>query len=221
MNLQSMTARTIRVRIKGGDTPEELCSRYSCTEDELKARISKLYTHSKQAKEIWNNLVANRKINRKAEQPPAEETAQPEETTVAENVTTVIEDSNTPETATVTLEELLAKEEDLSKKIMEIETERKRLVAEHVGYLNNVRAIEGELRGILESLASCQARYDEAIEKANSIVAVVTDKINPVLRSERAALEAVRREIEAKKTVTLFVYEEGHIEAPDHPSFVL
>lgn len=224
-NLQALTSRVLRIRIKENATTEELCSKYRCTEDELKDRIFKLYTHSKQAKDIWNKLEANRKINRKAsmKQPVStiEETAQPEETTVTENVTTVIEDSNTPETVTVTLEELLAKEEDLSKKIMEIETERKRLVAEHVGYLNNVRAIGGELRGISESLASCQARYDEAIEKANSIVAVVTDKINPVLRSERAALEAVRREIEAKKTVTLFVYEDGHIEAPDHPSFVL
>lgn len=119
-NLQALTSRVLRIRIKENTTTEELCSKYRCTEDELKDRIFKLYTHGKQAKDIWNKLEANRKINRKAsmKQPVStiEETAQPEETTVTENVTTVIEDSNTPETVTVTLEELLAKEEDLSKK---------------------------------------------------------------------------------------------------------
>lgn len=221
-NLQALTSRVLRIRIKENTTTEELCSKYRCTEDELKDRIFKLYTHGKQAKDIWNKLEANRKINRKApmKQPVStiEETAQPEETTTEP---TLISEETATEVATTTLEELLDKEKTLSGKVIAIEAERKRWITEHLGCLNNLRAIEGELRNITESLASCQARYDEAIEKANSIVAVVTDKINPVLRSERAALEAVRREIEAKKTVTLFVYEDGHIEAPDHPSFVL
>ena len=218
-NVQALTSRVLRIRIKENATPEELCSRYSCTEDELKARISKLYTHNKQAKEIWNNLVANRKINRKAEQPPVEEPAQPEETSITEP--TITPEETATEVSATTLEELLTKEKTLSDKVMAIEAERKRWIAEHLGCLNNLRSIEGELRGIEESLASCQARYDEAIEKANNIAAVVVDKINPVLKSERAALEAVRREIEAKKTITLFVYEDGRIEAPDHPNFVL
>ncbi len=66
-SIQSLTARQLKSFIKNGFTPEEIQSRYACTDNELKTRIGQLYHQGSndKAREIYKELEANRKKARK------------------------------------------------------------------------------------------------------------------------------------------------------------
>lgn len=214
MNL-SFTPRDLRICIKSGCTPEDLCSRYGCTDEKLRAHIAKIYQRGKEAQKIYKSLEGNRKIAHKKQ---VAETPVVPDSSETVNATEETENSNSD---TLTLSELEDKEQSLSCDLMSIETKRKELLAEHANRIEDLRNIQSELGEIQASLKSCRERYDQVVREANEIAVQINREINPVLKETKVALETVRHEIETKKTVSLFVFADGRIEAQDRPDLIL
>ncbi|MBO7132309.1 hypothetical protein J6V85_03600 [Candidatus Saccharibacteria bacterium] len=219
MELHSLTAKHIRVHIKNGSTPEDLMAHYSCTEAELKEHIQRLYSqgNGKRAQDILNALKANRKKPSRKSKAGADAAVATIPVTMR-TLGELMDDLGIEPPPEKTLADLEEEERVLSDEVMALESQHKALAQKHHACIGNLRNLQAKLEEIKSLLQSCRDDYEEGVAEANTIA----DQMNEIcnLRREKVvALEAVRQLIEEKKTVTLYVYADGRIEASDNPEF--
>ena len=224
------SAKQVHAFIKNGNTPESLCKRYNCTEEDIKNRLSKLYRQpgSTRGQELYAALEANRKIARKktvkentvpeaAVNPDVILPTDPEETQCeATPASSPCESSENPPS----IEELQQEEKNLSDEVIALEGEHKKWQSDYHERKKALRELQGKIEQIKERLESCRIDYDRIIEEANNL-AKMMNQISEARRAKVVALEAVRQQLEERKNVTLYVYADGRIESPDHPEAVL
>ena len=209
--LRLLTSKHLRDAIKHGDTPEVLQERYSCTEEELKEKIRLLYKQEKQAQEVFNSLKANRK---KPQRKLKDIAAQP--TPPVEEIEVVTPSPRQEKT----LVDLMQEERTLSREVINLENQHKALAQKRRPHLGNLRKLQDRIKGIEASLKACHDEYQQSVEQANAIAEQMND-ISAIRRDKVAKLEAVRQEIEIKSTISIYVYEDGRIEASDNPEFII
>lgn len=118
------------------------------------------------------------------------------------------------------LEDLKVEEKSLSDKIIELEGEHKELSCQHRACNNELRKLQGEIEIIKNSLRDCKSRFDTIVTRADDIAQHMND-ISVLRREKMATLGKVRQEIEDKSNVIIYVYNDGTIEAPENPEFIL
>ena len=228
-----MTAKQLQLSLKRATPLEELCKKYNCSSEEIKSRIEHLYCQgsgSKAAsifKELENNSKKAAQAARKRDETKVSNasTIKPEEISpeiqvkdspVGEPVPANPANPTNPDTSS--LEELTAEEGRLSREVMKLEAEHKDLAQQRRPQIATIRELQKELKIIESKLDDCRQKYEDAVGKANLLADEMNEKSR--LRQEKlSALEAVREQIRQKKTIPLFVYNDGRIEAPDNPDF--
>ncbi len=207
-----MTAKSLRLAIKNGSTPEDLMKKYECTEEELKKRIAQLYNQgkSKISQDLFGELEANRK--KKANKKPKDETPE-------DNPEATVEET-TIEAPVKTLEDLRKEEEILSNTLIQLEGEHKALAERRRPFKKRLEELKSSIDEIAAKLESYKEDFEGCLREANLLAEEMNDLCKPI-REKRVALEELRHEIENRETVTFFVFEDGRIEAPDDPDFVI
>ena len=227
MSIRTLTAKAIQIAIKNGLTPEDLQSRYKCSEVELKERIQQLYSsgNGKKAKDIYSRLIANRKKARSKSTPTSSEVtlvpASPEENSVdAETLETgEIPEATEPQLNIRPLASLKEEEKELSDRVIQLELDHKALAQCRHVCTSKLRSIQEELDKIAPQLQKLHEQYDEIVAEANGH-AEKMNAISAERRELKVALEKVRRDIEEREIVTIFVFADGRIE-PDNTDFVI
>lgn len=212
MPISQMTAKALKLAIKNGSTPEDLQKKYECTEEELKNRISQLYNQGKSrvSQDLYAELEANRKKHhKKAEIVSEEANAQP-----------VAEEEATDIVAVKTLEDLQKEEQILSDTLIELEGQHKALAERRRPYKKRLEELQKGIDEIRAKLEAYGQEFEECLKEAN-LLAVEMNNLCVPIREKRVALEKLRQEIEDRQTVTLYIYEDGRIEAPDNPEFFI
>ena len=211
MTISAMTAKTLKLAIKNGSTPEDLQSKYECSEEELKIRIGQLYSQgkSKVSKDLFAELEANRKKHHKRPEVVQEE--HDNELVVEEETDTIV--------IVKTLEDLKREEKLLSDSLIDLEGQHTALAERRQPFRNRLKEIQKEIDDMAAKLESYNRDFEACLREAN-LLAEEMNKLCVPIREKRVALEELRQEIENRETVTLFIYEDGRIEA-DNPDFVL
>ena len=204
--LTTLTGKKVRVGIKNGMTVDDFCKRYSCEPAELNVRIGKLFTVNDDAKKIWGEILANEK------KPKAKVTAVEEvvgTSKVADNATEGEATDDTPPRAP-TLDELKSSESELSDKLIEMEKAYKACYQDRD---------EGrkKYRSLLDDIKSIKKQFDAKVHDAEVIIRrddEIVGKMNGIwteYRDKRAALEAIRAQIEEMSKIVLCVYKDYEI----------
>ena len=233
------SARQVHTFIKAGNTPEDLCERYSCTEEDIKSRLLQLYHQpgSSKGQEMYAALEANRKVARRktTKETPAPEVSVNSNPSLPETTAeiqcepnpaplsceaTSASSSSEPLENPPSIEELQLEEKILSDTVIALDTEHKNWQSEYHARKKALRELQDKIEQIKESLESCRADYDHIIEEANDL-AQKMNQISEARRAKLVALEAVRQKLEELESVTLYVYADGCIESQDHPEAVL
>ena len=212
MNFRTATCRKIKTLIKQGHTSEELCERFECTEEELEEHIRLLFKAGSDG--VLRDLDANRK---KARPKPHEEVV--EEVTESSDLESV----TTPEQERPTdpsIDELRAREQNLSDKVMSLEVSHEELKGKRRAILKSLRGISEELEGLERQAQSCRDRATKLVAQADEIASAMND-ISDKRRDVRLELDIIRKKIEERSTVSIYVYADGHIGTPDNQEFVL
>ncbi len=218
------TARQLRTYIKSGLTPEELGKRFDCTTADIKGHIMRIYHRNQNdlAEKLWRSLEDNYKL-------PGKNKSSVSPTDLAEAVQAVtgsdassqddlevIEPIAEKDLSQLTEDELRERESSLSRAVMSLESEHKKWMAELRLRNKALRDIQVEVEDIERQLRSCGERYDRIVDEANQI-GTAMNKISTIRRDKLATLEAIRQKLDELKTVNLFIYADGRIEAPDDP----
>lgn len=218
----SMSAKQLKIAIKNGYTTDDLAAKYKCTAEDVNQRIAQLYNQSnpKTIQEIHNDLETNRKKShhrKKAEAVTA--TSQ-----VVEDEIVSVSISGTevaPTTPPVkTIEELYAEEKSLSDSLIFLEGEHKKFAEERTVIRRYLETLKEKIDQIESTLRELGEDYEQKMADANNYADEMNNLCTPI-REKRAALESLRIEIEKRQTITVYVYEDGRIEAPDNPEFII
>ena len=213
MSISNLTAKQLKIDIKKGCTPEDLEQRYGCSNEDLRKRIQQLYSqgNGRKAQDVYKELEANRKLPRRVKKEEPAPDDQPSEETDA-----------VPETendGTLTLEDLIATAEGLSAAVVDLEGQHKALAGERHACIANLRQLQKKIEEIEVELQECHDTYEQSVSRANAL-ADEMNRISANRREKVVALEAVRCEIEERQKISLFVYDDGRIEAVDKPDFI-
>lgn len=196
--------KDIQLYIKKGLTAKDVAEKCGITEEGVFERIDLIYKNAKCADKAKNSLEANAKKARpKATQLPV---GVPVEE-LQESYTT----SNTIDTPLKTLSELQEEEATLSSRLIELEIEHKNFLSAHHGKIKELRKYQAELNEIEKSLSKCHEKFEATAEKADEL-AEKANNLSDVIRERRVALEEVRRELEERTSVVLYVHDDGVIE---------
>lgn len=118
------------------------------------------------------------------------------------------------------LGELMRREEILSKEVIELENQHKGLMQKHRNNRKTLTALLADATRHYQEFLACEEKSNRAIEEINQIATEINQAVES--RKEKITeLEEVRRQIDNKKVISLFVYQDGNIEAPNDPSFVI
>ena len=214
MNINLMTAKTLKLAIKNGLTPEDLMEKYECTEEELKKRIGQLYNQGKS--KVSQDLYAELEANRKKHHRKAEEVADKADEVAVQSTT---EGEPAPIIVVKTLEDLRKEEQILSNSLIDLEGRHKAFAERRRLYKKNLEELKNSIDKIKAKLEEYSSEFENCLREAN-LLAVEMNNLCVPIHAKRVALGQLRQEIEDRETTTLFVYEDGHIEADD-PGFVL
>ena len=224
MLVSSMSKKHLRDAIKHGYTTDDLTVKYECTAEDLEYRIGQLYSQNnpKVIKEIYNDLEANRKKNQKKKVDAPEVVSTTDLVTGDEMVFASVE--NIEELPVVplikTLDDLRAEEKVLSNTLIQLEGEHKKHAEKRVSIRRHLEDLKNKITEIEATLKKLGEEYEQKMAEANSL-AEEMNKLCVPIREKRSALESLRREIEERQKVTIYVYEDGRIEVPDNPEFVI
>lgn len=115
-----------------------------------------------------------------------------------------------------TLEQLLAKEKELSSKVCELEGQHKELVAERKALISNLEKCQNALRE-LQRLLHAQEENVTRNYEAYVECAAKMEMLNAEKKQYTEQLEAIRQQIEDRKKINIFVYEEAAFEVENIP----
>lgn len=234
MSISRVTAKQFRLFVKEGETLESLQERFSCTEEEIEARLEQIYHRSKkEVQGIMSDLKANRK---KPHRKSGDIKIEPKTVTTKDVPGEEIKDNGKdvdvkiteienekPETNTEKKEAILRlaeKEQNLSDEVISLEVKHKELAQCHHAQMGDLRKLQEEIENIKSALQDCHDKYETIVRDANR-VAEEMNSISQIRRERITELESVRQEIKERRKITIFVYRDGSIEAPDNPDFVV
>ena len=211
--MKNLTAKKIQICLKNGYTPEEMMEKYECSLEELEAEISRIYHEGNgtKAKAIFAEFEANRKKANRRKKPVE---------TVVEEPTTEEPAPTEPTPAPRTLADLQSEENTLSHEVMALEAQYEALLGNHRVDYAKLRAVQERLEKLKAELIKCKNDYEQVAANIDRI----SKELNEVSKNRRdklVALDQVRQEIDEMLAVVLYVYEDGQIEAPEHPEFIL
>ena len=240
--IYAMTSREFEAKIRTGMTVGDFCAEYGCSDEEFDARIRVIYTQERKRKEISRKLKSNEKLKSRNGQskkstsptPQAKRIAKPAPQAAADDEPKGIETSAErtepeaskpaepetikpaePETTQPTeLEVLMAKEEALSEEICQLEVDHKEAWNEHRKVADSIRSIFEHVEKLKAELKACVDDYQVKLGEARKYETEMTQK-SADWRVKRAELDEVRARIAKLTAVSVFVYEDGNIEAED------
>lgn len=208
MEARTLTGKKVKIGIKNGLTVKDFCAKYECTQDELMARIERLFTVSGVARQIWNEIVANEKKATKAKT-IAEKEDISDTTKVADKVTEEeIAESTPPHVPT--LDELRVSESEYSDTMIEMEKAYKACYQERDNGRKKYQAIRDDIQQLKTALEARRHEAQMIIQKDKELV----ERMNGIYaeyRIEREALEAIRSQIEELSKIVLCVYSSREI----------
>lgn len=204
--LRNITAKKLKTGIKNGNTRQDFCQKFECTEEELFQRIEQLYTVKGTAQEVWKEIIANEKKAR------AKRT---KEESIVEVGETNLEPINEQESEfELEIEELKANEQSLRDELFDLEVEHKKLTSKR-------RALREGFSALVEEIQKLQEEYNEKGAKAEEIaqmdmeIVSQMNSISDVYREKRRGLEALQTLIESRSKIDILVYEDGEITCLD------
>lgn len=225
-SLNSLDAYAVRRDMKKRIGFDEYCQTYGCSDDDLVYHIRRLFVadgdkiikqmrkisaenkdellrRAKKSQKQSRRLLDKSGTNGKAADTPEEDqnTSNPPP----------MEISASPSDPLVALRE---QEQYLSDRVIQLESEHKRLNGLHCGCLDQLRGIQKEIETIREELKQKGAAYEQIVERNNQIV----QDMNAISQQRSGLLSElgdVRQEIKAKTVIEVFVYTNGDIELAD------
>lgn len=203
--LRKLTGKKVHNGIKHGTTIADFCEIYSCTEDELKDRIGQIFTQKTVADKIWKEIVANAKKPK----PKATISEEVVDTPKVADAVAEVESSDT-DPHVPTLDELKASEAELSATVIGLEVDWKALYQQRNDGKKKCQTLFDEIKALK---AQCVAKGEEAdaLAKKDEDLANQMNAIWVRHRAERAALEAIRSQIEEMSKIVLCVYNDHEI----------
>lgn len=216
----TMTAKQLRVFLKGGMTTDDVCSKYGCTTMDLHERIFQLYGKDEKGRDdIFKSLKANEKKSKpksaKQETDGAVEQTTPEQTrpeTVepeqsAPEQTQPEQDSKSESSELETLTEL---EKTLSHEVMMLEGKHKEEVELRRQSVNKLRDYQRQILELQDKIWTLAQNFDSEAELGDAHAKRMKELSEGMhVKSER--LEEVRKRLEELTTVTIAVYDSGEI----------
>jgi len=240
--IYAMTSREFESKIRTGMTVDDFCAEYGCSDEEFDARIRVIYTQERKRKEISRKLKSNEKLKSRNGQskkstsptPKAERAAKPAPQAAADDEPKGIETSAEPTepeaikptepeavkptepeaTQPTELEVLMAKGEALSEEICMLEVDHKEAWNEHRKVADSIRSIFEHVEKLKAELKACVDDYQVKLGEARKYETEMAQK-SADWRVKRAELDEVRARIAKLTAVSVFVYEDGSIEAED------
>lgn len=209
-DLKKLKGFNIKTGVKRGWTKEKFCEEYGCTEEELFARLSQIYTVKNSRMEVWNDLLANEKKARKKEEPKEETVIQPE---VAEETVNSEEPASESEDCVAvnqSLEELRKSEERQSDKVVELEKQYQAFSSKRYELRKTFQSRQEEMLELKKAYEAKVHEAEEIVQKDNDIV-VRMNEIADEYRLERAMLESIRFAIAERSKITIGVHADGEI----------
>lgn len=217
--------RDVKTCIKNGYGMEDFLEKFNCSEEDLEKRLNKLVHNEGKVAGILSDIRANDKKKGKKKTRSGEKTEVTgpvmTETKVAElePVVGVVAAKTQPKSNKSRLSELGKKELKLSNTCSQLEVERN----DYLNKRNEIKRtvlvnLRAELEEIEDQYKAKFAEYEKQVELLNEY----GEKANELYCEKKqiaTELAEVRAEIETLKTINLFVYENGVIEALDHPEF--
>lgn len=231
--INQMTAREFEKQIRTGMTVDDFCVMYGCSKEEFDDRIHTIFPQERKRKDISRKLRGNEKIKGrtpvtpKAQSatgaPKKQTSAKPEKGKRTESKKPETEPKTAPKTEPKTepeatkptlLEIYKQKEESLSNEICRLESEHKEAWSEHRAVADNIRAITERVEQLKLELKHCVDEFEGQTTRARELEDQM-DKCKEAWRPKRAELDQVRARIAELTTITVFVYDDGTIEAED------
>lgn len=226
MKINQLNAREVRKTIQRGLGIIHLCTKYECTEEELKAQIGRIYKRNDRDRDdiivslVENDHKASKKsITAEAIQEKAETTEMIE---VAES-TEVIDITKVPIDMLVvkdlTLEQLIVLEKIWSKATMDLESEHKALTRKHHGFADKIRHYKKQLGEIKSQLRRIKQEFD-GILKEDAVLIERSVEISSEHNKNQVKLDEMRARINFLTKVVIYVYDDGTI-ASENPEIIL
>ena len=217
--ISTVTSKQIQIYIKKGWLPEEIEEKYGCTNQELKDQLNFLYRkgNGSKAQSIYGQLEANRKKPRPKKKPIE---VRPAEKPVAEEDSSEVAEEQVNFGTEKTLSDLEKEEKVLSDELIDLESKHKALSGKHRECINELRELQNQIKTIRQELVDCHQKFEDVTVRADEIAVQMND-ISVLARPKRMALEGIRQEIADRNTVTICVSNDGTIEAPDNPDFLM
>lgn len=241
--ISAMTSREFEFKIRTGMTVDDFCDEYGCSNEEFDARIRIIYTQERKRKEISRRLKSNEKLKSRKGQsktkstsptPKAKRAAKPAPQAATDDEPKSIEASaepTEPETTQPTepeatqptepeatqpteLEVLMTKEGTLSGEICKLEVDHKEAWSEHRKVADSIRSIFKRVGELKAELKACVDDYEVKLGEARKYETEMAQK-SADWRAKRAELDEIRARIAKLTAVSVFVYEDGNIEAED------
>lgn len=232
MKQSFLKAKDLQLAIKRGLTPELLAEEHGITVDELKAQIRLIYKagDGSRAQSIYGQLEANRKKahcrGRKSKEKlvPVHVTGNKVDTVLHVDSESEPEGPEVtvsePKSQDPTLEELRRDEATLSEEKMAYESQREQLRNQLREEYKKMRSLQNKMDCIKKELSECYSEYDYTSTQVDSIMHDMHE-IGKLQKEKSEALERVRQIISEKTAITMYVYNDGTIETPDNPDFVV
>lgn len=233
--ISAMTSREFEFKIRTGMTVDDFCDEYGCSNEEFDARIRIIYTQERKRKEISRRLKSNEKLKSRKGQsktkstsptPKAKRAAKPAPQAATDDEPKSIETSAEPTEPETTqpaepeatqpteLEVLMTKEKALSEEICKLEVDHKEAWSEHRKVADSIRSIFKQVEELKAKLKDCVDDYQVKLGEAHKYETEMTQK-SADWRAKRAELDEIRARIAKLTAVSVFVYEDGNIEAED------
>lgn len=202
MTLKSLNGRKVRIGIKNGLSVRDFCQKYECGEEELRERIRQLFTVEETAGKVWNEIRNNEKKSRRKVETTIDTPNVVDETPKGEEVKS---DTHIP-----SLEELKEQELIYSNDVIELEKTYKGCYQEREEGRKRYRKLRDEIQELKTAYNQRCQEVKKIIQNDNDTVKKMNE-ICDLYRSKRAALEAIRSNIEEMSKIVICVYSDHEI----------
>ena len=220
--MKNFTAKTARICVKNGFTPEMVCEKYECTEEELKIRLSQVFKDEENAREVFSQLEANRKkphgfhraYKKKKQQQIVDVIPYVDMPSTSEEPEPVPPVEPKKLTKSEILASIKKEEEAKSQELILFEADTNVLQGKRRALKNS---FEEDKRNIEQFKKQLFAYKDKCRQKAEAVDEIVAElkKRSSLHREKTIELAALRAKIDEMSTVIICVDNDGNIEAPD------
>lgn len=209
MVIAGLNQRDVRFGIRNGLSVEDFCAKYNCNTEEFLKRIHTIYRHDTQ--KMIDAIENNGK--RQARQKNSKKSSNPSEITqdATANTNPSIPFSPSPEPTSDSLTLLKKQEQDLSAKVIALESQHKSISKQHREHLRELRTLDEELRALRQTFEEKVTNYESIASHCNELVTLM-NQISQERSQEVQTLAKLRQEIKSLSEVAICIYDNGKIE---------